>query len=188
MLQATGTDQALIAGEIGKLREFTEGKPIDAAAVAAVVGVVVGATSEDLIDLACARDGVGAARIAPLVLSQPKASAVGLLLSLTSHLLLIGQVVALRDAGIGPKQRASDVWATMKESPSSVVGRPWGAAVATVMRCGDLWDRASIDHALQRVCVADQMLKETRLSTDEQIIADCLLSLGAPRRARPRAA
>lgn len=188
IVQATGTDLGLIDGELRKLRDFTNGRPVDAAAIAAVVGVVVGATSDELLDLACARDGVGAANLVPLVLTQPKASGVGLLLALSSHLLLIGHVVAMREAGTGPRQSAGDLWAMMKEMPGSVVGRPWGEAVSCVTKHADKWDRQSVDRALASLAAADQSLKESTYSGEDQILATCLLGFAASSRGKSRVA
>jgi DNA polymerase-3 subunit delta len=188
LVQATGRDLGLIDGELRKLRDFTNGGPVDAAAIAAVVGVVVGATSDELLDLACARDGVGAANMVPTVLTQPKATGVGLLMALSSHLLLIGHVVAMREAGIGPKQSASDVWAIMNEMKGAVVGRPWGAVVSCVTKHADKWDRRSVDRALASLAAADQSLKESSYSSEDQILATCLLGFGAPSRGKSRVA
>ncbi len=188
IVQATGTDLGLIDGELRKLRDFTDGRPVDAAAIAAVVGVVVGATSDELLDLACARDAAGAANLVPIVLAQPKASGVGLLLALSSHLLLIGHVVAMREAGTGPRQSAGDLWAMMKEMPGSVVGRPWGEAVSCVTRNADKWDRRSVDRALASLAAADQSLKESSYSSEDQILATCLLGFGASPRGKSRVA
>lgn len=188
LVQATGTDLGLIDGELRKLRDFTGGKAIDAAAISAVVGVVVGATADELLDRACARDGVGAANLVPTVLAQPKASGVGLLLALSSHLLMIGHLVATREAGAGPRQGATDLWAMMKEMPGSVVGRPWGEVVSCVTKHAERWDRRSVDRALAALHAADQSLKESSYSGEDQILASCLLSFGISSRGKTRAA
>lgn len=187
LIRATGSDLALIDGEVRKLRDFAGTEEIDEASIAAVVGVTAGGTAEDLIDLVCARDGAAAARLVAVALAQPKSSAVGLVLALTSHMLLIGHLVSSGARG-NPRQKSGELYAVMGESRAAVVGRPWGEAVTAVTGNADRWDRASVDRALLLLAEADGALKDSTFSSDEQILATLLLTMCAGSRRQLRSA
>jgi DNA polymerase-3 subunit delta len=188
LVRATGDDLSLIDGELRKLRDFSGNSPINADAVSAIVGVAKGATADDILDRVCARDGAGAAAIVAAALSQPKASGVGLVLALTTHLVLIGHVLAMRERRAGPGQISKELYAIMGETRSAVVGRLWGAAVTAVIRGADRWDRPGVERALTLLRDADSVLKDTNLSGEERIIETLVLTMCAPRNARGRAA
>jgi DNA polymerase-3 subunit delta len=188
LVRATETDLALIDGELRKLRDFTDGKPITVTAVAAIVGVASGATPEDVIERVCSRDGAGAAAMIETALSQPKASGVTLVLGLTTHMLMMGHAVVARARRVSPGQISKDLFSVMGESKSSYVGRAWGVAVSSVTRSADKWDRVSVDRALGLLREADSTLKDSNLSGEERILETLVLSMCAPRSTRHRAA
>lgn len=188
LVRSTEADLAQIDGELRKLRDYSQGKPIDRAAVAAIVGTTNGATTEDVLDRVCARDGVAAAGMIETALAQPKASGVTLVLALTTHMLMLGHAVIAREARMSPGQLSKELFALMGESRSSFVGRPWGAAVSSIVRSADEWDRASVDRALALLREADSTLKDSNLSGEERILETLVLSICAPRSSRHRAA
>jgi DNA polymerase-3 subunit delta len=184
LVRATGADLALINGEIRKLRDYTGDGPITTEAVHAIVGVRAGETIGDLLDAVCARDGIRAAGLVALILSQPKTTGVSLVMSLTTQLLGIGQVLAARRAGTSPRQVAGDLYAMMGESRSSLVGRPWGEAVSAWTRHADQWDESAVERALRLLHEADATLKESGLSSDDQILSTLILAMCHRRRSR----
>ncbi|HVZ49623.1 MAG TPA: DNA polymerase III subunit delta [Gemmatimonadaceae bacterium] len=183
LLAATGPDLSMIEGELHKLRDFSANGAISAQDVAAVVGVSAGKTTTDLIDLVCARDGLAAAGLVPAVMRQPKASAVGIVMSLTAHLLGIGQVLVDRANRVAPRQQAANLYAMMGEARSAPVGRPWSEAVGAMTRHADRWDCPGVDHALMLLAGADSALKEAGVSSDEQVLSTLVMSMCASRRA-----
>jgi DNA polymerase-3 subunit delta len=184
LVRATGSDLALIDGELRKLRDYAGGKPIGTDAVNAIVGVRAGETMSDLLDAVCARDGVAAAGLVELVLSQPKASAVSVVMALTTQMLGIGHALVARRNGTSPRQLGAELYALLGESRSSVVGRPWGEAVAAWTRHADRWTEASVARALSLLHDADGALKESSLSTEEQSIGTLVLAMCHNRRSR----
>jgi DNA polymerase-3 subunit delta len=74
----------------------------------------------------------------------------------------------------------------MKSAPKAPTGRPWGDAVATWRRHASDWDTASIDRALDALLAADVALKETRVSSEEQILATLILTMCTPSSPRDR--
>lgn len=182
LLSATGPDLNLLDGELQKLRDFVTTGEITATDVSAVIGVSTGKTAADLIDAVCARDGAGAAALVPAVMRQPKSSAVGIVMALTTHLLGIGHVLIDRASRVPPRQQASNLYAMMGEARSAPVGRPWSDAVGAMTRHADRWDCPAVDRALTLLGDTDSTLKETGVSSDEQVLATLVVAMCAARR------
>ena len=71
----------------------------------------------------------------------------------------------------------------LKES-GGFTGRPWGEAVSAWSRAATSWKMSELEAAMDALLAADYALKESRLSSDEQIISSLVLTLcGAARRA-----
>ena len=185
---ATGTDLASLDGELRKLRDYASGEAITVDAVRAIVGVSEGHTATDLIDLVCARDGQAASALVTTVLSQPKGSAVGLVMALTTHILGIGHVLVDRGNRVPQRQQATNLYSMMGEARSAPVARPWGEAVAAMTKHADRWDFASVDRALDLLAEADSALKDSGISSDDGIIETLVLMLGARPSSGTRAA
>lgn len=175
---AAGNDLALLAGEIEKLRSYTKGREIDEQAISAVVGVRHGETLGDLLDLAGQREGVKAIALLPFVLAQPKTTAVSIVMALSTQMLAIGWAVALRGAtGHGAQRLETEFYSFLGDNRSSLVGRPWGEAVRSWARAVRHWDDRSVDRAMELLLATDTSLKETRISSDEQILTSLLLAM-----------
>jgi DNA polymerase III subunit delta len=182
---ATGNDLALLAGEIEKLRSYTNGGTIDAAAIEAIVGVRHGETLGDLLDLVAQRRSVDAIALLERVLAQPKTTGVSIVMALTTQTLAIGWLLAARERGLAQHRFESELFGLLKENPSSVAGRPWGEAVKAWVHALRHWDDAAIDRAVALLLAADAALKDTRISSEEQLLTSLLLAMtaGATRRA-----
>jgi DNA polymerase-3 subunit delta len=153
--------------------------------VASVVGVRVGETMGDFLDAVARRDAVHALAILGPVLQQPKASAVTTIMALTTQTLAIGWAQAARDRGAHQAKLSGDLFNLLKEAGGVFTGRAWGEFVATCVRASDVWTPRAIDEALALLLRADASLKDTRLSSDEQLLSTLVLSLcGAPLRQR----
>jgi DNA polymerase-3 subunit delta len=182
LCSAAGGDLALLAGEIDKLRSYTDGAEIDETAVGAVVGVRRGETLGDLLDLTGRRDGAAAALLLERVLAQPKTTAVSIVMALTTQTLAIGWAIATRGSpgrGVPQHHLEREFYNLLGENRSSMVGRPWNEAVKAWAHAIRHWDDASVDHTLRLLLAADTSLKETRVSSEEQLLASLLLAIGA---------
>jgi DNA polymerase-3 subunit delta len=199
---AVGNDLHLLSAELDKLASYAAGHAggstpqgpaeIDEDAVAAVVGVRRGETLGDLLDAVARRDGPAAAALVPHVLGLPKSSAVTAVMALATQTLALAWGQARRARGASPAALGGyggpDAFMTLlKEQPGAYVGRPWGEAVRAWTAAVDRWPPAALDDALAQLLDADAALKETRLSSDEQLLTGLVLSLcvvgGAGRRA-----
>ena len=184
LMEAVGTDLALLAVELEKLASYATGG-IDEAAVSAVVGVRRGESVGALLDAVAAKDAAAAVFLVAPVLQQPKTTAVSIVMNLTTQMLALTYGVAARDAGTSPRGMFNEYMSLLKET-GAFPGRPWGEAVGTWARHTDRWTAAELDDALCALLAADAALKETRLSSDEQLLMSLVLTLcgaGASRRA-----
>jgi DNA polymerase-3 subunit delta len=168
--RAAGNDLPLLAAELDKLASFSGGAEITEDAVTAVVGVRRGETVGDLLDRIAARDAVGALAILPHILTQPKTSGVSIVMGLATQTLAL--------AWGGAVKGRADYFGLLKES-KAYPGRSWSDAAAAWHRAAGTWSTAQLDAALEALLAADTSLKDTRGSTDEQLLTNLVLSLCA---------
>jgi DNA polymerase-3 subunit delta len=182
MLQsAVGNDLPSLAAEIDKLASYASGKTIDEDAVAAVVGVRRGETLADLLDCVARRDAVRALAILPHVMAQPKTGGVPVVMALTALMLALGYGAALRtERGTSGRALESEYWNFLKSGGSVMTGRPWGEAVRAWMRDVERWDVRAVDRALAVLYAADIGLKDTRVSSEDRVIATTILAICSP--------
>jgi DNA polymerase-3 subunit delta len=183
LVSAVGNDLPQLAAELDKLASYANGAAIDDEAVSAIVGVRRGETLSDLLDRVLAHDAPGALAVIDHVLTQPKITAVSIVMALTTQMLAVAWVRATRDRGVPVVGIERELYGLLKET-SPYTGRPWGEAVSAWSRAVQAWRQPELDAAIDALLAADYALKESRLSSDEQIIASLVLTLcGAPRRA-----
>jgi DNA polymerase-3 subunit delta len=188
---AVGTELAQLRIEIDKLASFVAGEErrvIDEEAVSAIVGVQRGETLGDLLDAVAQRKPAVALDLLPHVLLQPKTSAVTIVMALTTQTLALAWGRASRDAGASAHRMENEFYGLLKESGSSYTGRSWGDAVRAWTRALDAWSITDLDRALAALLAADVALKESRVSTDEQLLQSLVLTLCAAGRSTLRAA
>jgi DNA polymerase-3 subunit delta len=182
MLQgAVGNDLPALAAEIDKLASYVSGAAIDEDAVATVVGVRRGETLADLLDRVAGRDGAGALALLPHVMDQPKMGGVPLVMALTAQMLALGYGAALRaERGTSGRALESEYWNFLKSGGSVMTGRPWGEAVKAWVRDVERWDVRAVDHALALLYDADIALKDTRVSSEDRVVATTILAICSP--------
>ena len=152
---------------------------VDEAAVSAVVGVRRGETLGDLLDAVARQDVRLAGTLVPHVLAQPKASAVTVVMALSTQMLALAWGQARRAQGASPAALGGEFFTLLKEQGSAYTGRPWGEAVKAWTASVDRWTAPALDRALQLLLETDAALKETRVSSDEQLLATLVLGLCA---------
>jgi DNA polymerase-3 subunit delta len=173
-----GNDLAQLAGELDKLMSYTNGAEIDEAAVQAVVGIRHGETLADLLDRVAARDASGALGMLPRVLAQPKTTGVSIVIALTAQTFALAWGSASRAAGMNPGMLSREYFNLLKEG-GAFVGRPWGEAIQQWMKALPQWDAARCDRALDLLLMTDQALKDTKTSSEEQVLETLVLALCA---------
>ncbi|HEV8445741.1 MAG TPA: DNA polymerase III subunit delta [Gemmatimonadaceae bacterium] len=182
--EAVGTELAQLRVELDKLAAFTGGATIDEIAVSAVVGIRPGETLGDFLDAVARRDAVAAVGMLDTVMQQPKASAVTTVMALAAQTFAIAWAQAARERGSHAGKLTQDLFSLLKESGSVFTGRSWGEFVSTCVREAERWSPAAIDAALDALLEADKTLKDSRVSSDEQVLATLVLLLCSARPGR----
>ena len=177
---AVGSDLHQLSGELEKLASYIEGhgEEITEEAVAAVVGVRRGETQADLLDAVADRNAPRALGLIAHVLNQPKTTAVSIVMALSTQMLAISWGHARLDEGL-PRARLAQAYFDLLKETGAFTGRSWGSATAIWARAADRWSRESLDRALDSLLEADVALKESRVSSEEQLLATVVLSLCA---------
>ena len=168
--QTAGNDLPALAAELDKLASFAAGGEITEQAVAEVVGVRRGESLGDFLDRVAARDAAGALKILPHILTQPKVNGVTIVMALTTQMLALAW---------GGAVRGRVNYFDFLKLGSAYTGRSWGDAAAAWQRAAGSWSAAELDAALEALLAADSALKETRGSSDEQLLTTLVLSLCA---------
>jgi DNA polymerase-3 subunit delta len=174
---SVGADLSQLNVELEKLGSYAGAREIAEEDVAAAVGVRRGETLADLVGAIVRRDARAAAGMVDLVLEQPKTSAVQVVMALGSQLLALRYVRARVDAGTRASSLKGDMFTVLKGSGGVFLGQAWGDAIDGWLRSVDRWSAAEIDAALSRVLATDRALKESRVSSEAQLILSLLLAL-----------
>lgn len=173
---AVGTDLHQLVAELDKLASFTNGGEIDEAAVTAIVGVRRGETMADVLDEVAMKNTTRALALLSQVLSQPKTSGVTLVMALTTQTIALSWGKARITEGLSQGRLSAEYYDFLKGN-NSYTGRPWGSAVATWSRAVEHWTTESLEQAMDALLDADVALKETRFSSEEQVLATLILSM-----------
>jgi DNA polymerase-3 subunit delta len=183
--EAVGTELAQLKIELDKLASFAADGTINEAAVSAVVGVQAGRTMGDLLDAVARRDPERALAMLAAVAEQPKVSAATVVMAMAAQTLAIGWAQAARAAGMHPSRLKGELFGVLKESGSVFTGRPWNEFVDACVRASESWTARAVDDALEALLRAESSAKESKLSSDEQVLATLILTVcGAPARRR----
>lgn len=194
-----GAELQLLAAELDKVVSYVRGERdagggsadgalvVDEAAVSAVVGVRRGETLGDLLDAVARQDARTAGALVGHVLAQPKASAVTVVMALSTQMLALAWGQARRAQGATPGALANEFFNLLKGQPSAYVGRSWGEATKAWAAAVDRWTAPSLDRALTLLLETDASLKESRVSSDEQLLETLVLGLCALPNALPNA-
>ena len=184
LYECVGNDLPALAAELDKLASYVNGGTIDEDAVSAVVGARHGETMADLLDAVLERDAARSLSLLPHVLEQPKMSAVMIVMALGTQMMAVAWARGRRDRGTPMGQMYSELFALLKDSGGAFTGRAWGDAVKSWTRGVERWSSEELERALELLLAADSALKESRLSSDEQLLTTLVLRLcGTPQRA-----
>jgi DNA polymerase-3 subunit delta len=177
---AVGSDLHQLAGELDKLASYVQGRGegIGEDAVAAIVGVRRGETQADLLDAIADQNVSRSLELIPHVLAQPKTTAVSVVMALSTQMLAISWGRARLDEGLSRARLAQEYFNLLKET-GAFTGRSWGSATAVWARAAERWSRKALDRALDSLLEVDVALKESRVSSEEQLLASVVLSLCA---------
>jgi DNA polymerase-3 subunit delta len=171
---AVGSDLSQLAIELDKLAAYAGPRAIDERAVSTVVGVRRDDTPGRLFDAIAMRDAALAVSLLPSVLQQPKMGGVPLVMALTTQTLALAIGVARR---IPPNRQTGEYFTLLRSGSSNLTGRAWGEAVASWARAHGKWTQKDLDYALDVLLQTDFALKQSRVSSEEQVLATAILSI-----------
>ncbi len=174
---AVGTDLHQLVAELDKLASYARGREVEESDIAAVVGVKRGETMADFLDQVAARNATRALELLPHVLAQPKTSGVQLVMALTTQTIALAWGKARIDEGLSQSRLQSEYFGFLKQAGSAFTGRTWGSAATAWAQSVGRWSHNSLDSALRALLEADIALKETKFSSEEQIVATLVLSM-----------
>ncbi len=174
---AVGTDLHLLVAELDKLASFAYGREIQESDVSAVVGVRRGETMADFLDQVAMRSVTRALELLPQILSQPKMSAVSMVMALATQTIALAWGKAKRNEGLSLGRLQGEYFNFLKQAGSIFTGRPWGSAASAWASAVERWTTESLDRALNALLEADITLKETRFSSEEQVMATLVLAM-----------
>ncbi len=174
--EAVGNDLYQLASELDKLASFTNGEPITEDSVSAAVGIRRGETIADFLDRVMQRDASGALGLIPHILAQPKTSAVSVVMALSTQMLALGWGRSRLDTGL-PQGRLEGEYFQLLKSTGAYPGRPWGGAARAWASAARDWTTQDCDRAVKALLAADVALKESRVSSERQILATVVLSI-----------
>jgi DNA polymerase-3 subunit delta len=99
-------------------------------------------------------------------------------MAMSTQMLAISWGRAKLDEGL-PRARLTQEYFDLLRETGAFTGRPWGSAAAVWARAAERWSRESLDRALDSLLETDIALKESRVSSEEQLLATLVLSLCA---------
>ncbi|MBC7841480.1 MAG: DNA polymerase III subunit delta [Gemmatimonadaceae bacterium] len=173
---AVGDDAGALMMELDKAASYVLGGTIDAAAIEAVVGIRHGETSSDLLNAVASRDVSQAMTLVGPVLALPKTTGVGLAMALATQTAALGWGAAQRAKGVPLNRLAKEYFDLLKRT-GAFPGRPWGEATAAWTKHVPQWTVADAESGLRAILRADERLKDTRASNDEQVLQTLVLEL-----------
>jgi DNA polymerase-3 subunit delta len=174
---AVGTDLHQLVAELDKLASYAHGRDIEESDVSAIVGIKRGETMADFLDQVAQRNAGRAMELLPHVLAQPKTSAVQLVMALATQTIALAWGKARIDEGLSQGRLQGEYFNFLKQAGSAFTGRSWGSAAQAWAQSVNRWSHGSLDRALKGLLDADIALKETKFSSDEQIVATLILSM-----------
>lgn len=175
LLQETvGSDLGELAIALDKLASYCNGRLIEETDVATLVGMKREETAGRLLDAVAMRDATLALSLVPGVLRQPKTGAVPIVMMLTTQTLALA---AMRARTVPASRLRDEYFSLLKRGGSNFTGRSWGDAVAAWARATDKWNLPDLDHALAVLLQTDRSLKDSRVSSDEQILSSAVLAI-----------
>jgi DNA polymerase-3 subunit delta len=179
LYNAVGNDLHLLLTELDKLSSFTGGEEITEEAITAVAGVRRGETMTDLLDAIGRRNATKALELLDHVMSQPKATGVQLVMLLSTQTVALAWGRARVDEGLPPGRLQGEYFNMLRRAGSVFLGRSWSSATVAWASMVNAWDKRSLERAIDALLTADVTLKETRFSSEEQVVTTLILAMCA---------
>jgi DNA polymerase-3 subunit delta len=112
-------------------------------------------------------------------MAQPKTTAVQIVMLLSAQTVALAWGRAKLEEGLAPGRLQGEYFNLLRQSGSAYTGRSWSSAAAAWTSGASVWDRNSLERAVDALLTADVTLKETRLSSEEQVLTTLILAMCA---------
>jgi DNA polymerase-3 subunit delta len=178
LVNATGTQLALLRMELEKLAALGSTTPIGVETVGEMVGIRHGETIFDWRDAVLTRDAARATAMLPRILGQSGVSGVGLVSLLGTSLIILGVVRGHYDRKLRGGVLTKATWDTMSKNRPGRIG-VWKDFIDLLVDVAPDWTQGRLRRGLAATLGADQALKETRISTEEGVLTDLVLQIAA---------
>jgi len=175
---AVGSDLALLAAELGKLKGAMGNEPAGVTEVADLVGVRHGETTHDFVDAVTGRRFAAAASMIGRLLETPGTSGVRLVMLLGTAFAGVSLARALLDDGASPRsleQKLKD--ALFEARPANL--RNWKDEATRWASDAQAWRLDELEDAAAALLRADKRLKSTSLASEADVVRDVILAMGA---------
>jgi DNA polymerase-3 subunit delta len=176
LISVVGNKLGELAAELDKLVSYSDGRVIDVAAIEDLVGVRHGETFADLLNAIADRDAPRALELVPHIMAQPKATAVYLIILLTTQMMAIAYARALLDEGGSAAGLERELFSFLSAGKGATAA-PWGESVKVFARAAKKWNAAELDAAMEALLQADMRAKNSRRSSDEELVTSLVLQL-----------
>jgi DNA polymerase-3 subunit delta len=133
----------------------------------------------DLLDAIGRRDATKALELLDHVMSQPKATGVQLVMLLSTQTVALAWGRARVDEGLPPGRLQGEYFNMLRQAGSVFLGRSWSSATVAWASMVNAWDKRSLERAIDALLTADVTLKETRFSSEEQVVTTLILAMCA---------
>ncbi len=179
LIELVGNASVQLTQELDKLASHSGGRPVDAEAVRSLVGERQGETLGDLLDRVAARELPAALALVEPILALPKNNAVSVIMALTVQTLAMQWGHLARTRGLPVHQLEREYFGLLKETGAFPM-RPWGEATKCWSKHLGRWNGPALSAAVRALQQADQASKDTRLSSDVQLLSTLLCAMCAP--------
>jgi hypothetical protein len=120
-------------------------------------------------------------------MSQQRMTGVYILMHLTTQTLALSHARALLDEGQQQSRLERALFDFLRSGKGALTGKPWGEATRMWAMAVRHWSAADLDAACESLLRADMSLKDTRSSSDEQLLTSLVLDLCTKKRGIARA-
>jgi len=176
LYEAVGNDLYRLTSELDKLASYTNGAVITEDSITAAVGIRRGETIADFLDAVLQRDATSALGMIEHILAQPKTSGVSVVMALSTQMLALAWGRTRLDTGLPPSRLEGEYFQLLK-STGAYPGRAWGSASRAWASAARDWKVTECERAVMALLAADVALKESRVSSEDQILATAVLAI-----------
>ncbi len=180
LVRLVGVNLAALAAELEKLAAMTDGPPVTAERVAALVGIRHDETMYDWRDALFDGDAARAGRLLGPVLDQPGVTGVKLLTLVGTTLVGVGATRAGYDRNLRGSRLEDATFQLLLRARPALTGLSYKDEAKRWARWAPVWPASRLRGALREAVAADTALKNTTISDERGVLLDLVLRIAVP--------